>query len=212
MDMEIVNLIRRYDKAKFFESKNTFDKQVKRVRGIRPPLCPAIRDFYCRGWFLSSPIEVHFSSERMFSVSIYESAKDQKTLLLPGVIGDNKSKKLYARIDTGFSMQSSHMDVLAIKAQDESMQDECFGIAPVVYPAGYRGPILIAAYSNQEFTLEPNKPLLHCIPLSSGPWQINVADDFQHKEDRFEGRLYHAWEEKYTLRRDTVSDKLLVES
>jgi hypothetical protein len=203
-----VVFIRRYNVGKVEAANDVFKKTLKDSKGIRPELCPSIRDYHSTGWMISTPVNVHFQGEREFKVNKYID-ENKKKFLVPGVIGDRDSKKLYARIDTGFSLENLSVPMMALKCQYENDFFGNFEIAPVVYPKQYTGPILIAAYGKNCFELAADQFILHLMPLSETVMTHRIEDNFMHPEVRFEGLLRDGWEGKCTHAGEFSSEDII---
>jgi hypothetical protein len=191
-----INLIRRYKNGNIKPLTNVFKDSLKGIKGIKPELCPAIRDFQSLGWGVSPPVNVVFRNERSFDVEKYSDEEGNK-FLVPGVIGDKVSKRLYARIDTGFSMINLPVPILALKCQNQHEHFRKFEIAPVVYPRGYSGPVLIAASANEPCLLRENEYVLQMIPMIFDESSLVIRDDSKYLEKGFEGLFKDHWDRIY---------------
>ena len=203
-----LKLIKRFDRAVMENSGKFYRNLLKGVKGMRPALCPAIRSFQSLGWRVSPPVNVIFRSERSFDVDRY-SDEDGKKFLVPGVIGDKESERLYARIDSGFSLVDLSVPMLAIKCQEEGDYYRGFEVAPVIYPKGYTGPILMAVSANGRFELIRSEYILHLIPMTSEEVDVVVDEDFEHLEPQFEGLFKNSWEVKFISRGRFDSEEIL---
>ena len=203
--MSKTRIIKRYHGAKLLDSAEHFKINSHGAKGISPQLCPAIRDFHSTGLRIYSPVEINFRSKRDFDVDFYRGEGDDY-FLVPGVIGDKRSQRLYARVDTGYSIQTESTPFLAIKCQDEDDFYSNFEVAPVIYQAGYSGPILIAVSSTQEFKLSSTKPILHLLPLNPTRTNFDLIEDYNYKEPKFEGIFSNNWELKHEFSKKITSE------
>ena len=192
----------------FVSSLDSFKQQSMGVKGIRPELCPAIRDFHSRGWFVGSPIELTFYNSREFDVDKRRNVQG-KLFLSPGVIGDPDAKRLFARVDTGLSFKDLPVALMAIKRQSQDWIYGSLVIPPVIYPKGYTGPILLAVSSNDYITIPINEPLVHLIPMTDGiDIDIDLSDEYITHE-KFEGLYSKSWEEEHKKEGMVKSTSLL---
>lgn len=191
-----ITFFRRILNPCFISSLDIFRQQSIGVKGIRPELCPAIRDFHSRGWFVGSPIQLTLYNAREFDVEKRRSIEG-KLFLSPGVIGDPDTKRLFARVDTGLSVKDLPVALMAIKKQSQDWIYESLVIPPVIYPKGYTGPILIAVSSNDYKSIPINEPLVHLIPMIDGvDIDADLSDEYISHE-RFEGLYSKSWEADY---------------
>ena len=203
-----ITLVKRYEKGVIESSLQVFRSSLKGVKGIRPELCPAIRSYHSLGWRLSSPVDIIFRNERSFDVDNYLDEFDRK-FLVPGVIGDKESKKLYARIDSGFSLLNLSVPLMAIKCQGEDPYLSKFEIAPVIYPEGYTGPILLAVSANEDFKLNSNHLIVQIIPLASAKVNLSIRVDCEYIEENFEGLFKNNWDHLYKKQGRLDSEDIL---
>lgn len=206
--MTSINLIKRYKNSIVTPAFELFRSKLIGVKGIRPELCPAIRDFHSVGWKIASPINIKFYNSRNFLVNSHFNDAGEK-ILVPGVIGDLQSKRLYARVDTGFSLKNIPFPLLAIKCQSESEYYDKFELAPVIYPKSYTGPILMAISANEEIELQKNEFILHVIPLNENNVVLTIEEDYDLVESNFEGLFINDWEKKYSKLFSSTSEEIL---
>jgi hypothetical protein len=170
------------------DARNLLGSLNRSARGIRPELCPAIRQFYCLGVYVYSPIDFRFHDRFTFDVEVMENQEGHR-ILMPGVIGAPGSPAFYARIDTGFSFGNLSYPVIGILNQHQSLDFGPAKLSPVVYPVGYTGPILIPLTSPDPFEVSRNMPLLHLISMGELNSPPEVVD--RHiLHPKFEGLLY----------------------
>ena len=181
--MEIIKLYKRYYKAIM---SNNINNQIKTTESgkITPSKCPAIRHAYNLGCYISSPSNYSFQNSN-FIVNRYKL--NDVLFLDPGIIGTPDSNNFYARIDTGFSFDDLIIDVLATPILTPNLNNE-FQIPPVVYPKGYKGPILAPVYSKNTIEIKASQPILQLIPLGLN-YEFKVFLN-EIKHEGFEGLFY----------------------
>jgi hypothetical protein len=191
-----IKMYSRIDNYSIKKSSIFFNEEFRNTKGIRPELCPAIRAFNSVGFVIGSPIAVKFENKRKFFL---EKRRDsnQNIFLSPGVIGEPNSDRLYARVDSGLSFMNLELPIIAIKNQNTIDYLDSIIIPPVLYPAGYSGPILIPISANNDIQINTNDGLLSLIPLSTDinmDYEI-ISSDIRH--DKFEGLYYRNWQDTY---------------
>lgn len=204
----IINFHQRFKNPSLQEAFNFFQPKLKTVKGIKPHFCPSIRDYFKLGWVLGSPINLFFSSKTDFTVQRRQSESGD-IFLSPGVIGDPNADILYARIDTGYSFLNLPTPILATKIQLIDEFDDGLLIPPNVYPAGYSGPILIAAASHKPQKIVSQTPMIHLIPLTNTGMHEHHVIDTEIKHENFEGLYYNDWELDYPIVNSINSSLLL---
>lgn len=192
----------------FSTSIEVFKKKSASKKGIQPEFCPAIRDFYSRGWLVGTPIEINLYNSREFDVD-KRSTPDGKLFLSPGIIGDPNADRLYARIDTGLSLKDLPVALMAIKRQSEDWKFKNIVIPPVIYPRGYSGPILIAVSSDHFETIPINEPLIHLIPMTEETHIEAELSNENISHEKFEGLYTISWEKDYVREGIVKSTSLL---
>lgn len=191
-----IKIYSRIDNYSIKKSSIFFNEAFRNIKGIRPEFCPAIREFHSIGFVIGSPIAVKFENKRKFFLEKSWDSK-QNIFLSPGVIGEQNSDRLYARVDSGLSFINLELPIIAIKNQNAIEYLENIIIPPVLYPAGYSGPILIPISANNNVQINKNDGLLSLIPLSTDinmDYEI-ISSDIKH--DKFEGLYYRNWQDTY---------------
>lgn len=191
-----IKIYSRIDNYSIKRSSIFFNEVFRNTKGIRPELCPAIRAFNSVGFVIGSPITIKFKNKRKFFLEKREDS-NQNIFLSPGVIGEPNSDRLYARVDSGLSFINLELPIIAIKNQNAIEYLDSIIIPPVLYPAGYSGPILIPMSANNNVQINKNDGLLSLIPLTT---DINIdyeiiSSDIIH--DKFEGLYYRNWQNVY---------------
>lgn len=200
-------VFRRNERAKLSLCRDHFKRSTRGLKGLRPELCPAVKDFHSSGFLIYSPFEIKIQSKFSFNVAVYTNIDEQK-LLVPGIIGTPGSPRFYARVDTGFSLLNSECEILSIPNLLCDEVRQTLIIPPVIYPAGYTGPILIAVSADQPFQIDTTLPLLHLIPLSREISSVKVEDtDVRHTS--FEGLIYKDFNESFSLQKRCSSLELI---
>jgi hypothetical protein len=203
-----INIAARISDSMLMDAEMIFLKKVRGIKGIRPELCPAIRDFHSAGSLICNPTNLSFLNKFSFEVRHYKS-NDGKEILSPGVIGDPKSERFYARVDTGLSFIDIPCPVMAIKNHHLTNPLNNIEIPPVIYPQNYTGPILIAISSDFALEVPKHTPLLHIIPLYPTKVSITISSSVIVHEN-FEGLLYQNYLRDTDLLNITTSDKLVI--
>lgn len=159
--------------------------------------CPAVRQAATLGVTICVPITVDFEGARGFLVGRYLTP-DGRREIAPGVIGDPDSLRLYARIDSGFSIIDSHTALLQVPAISLAERDEGLIVPIVVYPSDYRGPILIAMSSTAPARVEVGEDAVQLIPLTEHEVVFEIIDqDVEHPT--FSGLFSKDWPASWTL-------------
>lgn len=184
-----MRLYRRVQSARVEPAKSFFTAASKGRKGISPELCPAIRDFYSLGAYVFSPICLEIYDSHSFEVQVNENPEGER-LLIPGIIGAPGSREYYARIDSGFSLVDLSSPVLGVITQLPSYDLSNIRMPPVVYPAGYSGPILMPVSCSTRFSVTRSAPLLHLIPLDLDTRLEVIEEEVRHQG--FEGLVYES--------------------
>lgn len=185
--MQRVTLIRRIPDARALAWQPSLGNGL-----ITPSRCPAVRQASGLGVHIASPIQLSFFGPRSFEVHRYSRAGPKKSLLVPGVIGDPSSQRLYARVDTGYSFRDLPLEVIQVPASSLSERLEGFTSPIVTYPVGYTGPILAAISANSPGTIEQGAALMQLIVLGQ-PDACFEETDHPIDHQSFDGLFDESW-------------------
>lgn len=186
--MKTIRLIRRIENA------DTAPGRLATESGISPANCPAIRAATRLGIEILSPIEVKFDNSKSFNVT-RAWTQENELILIPGIIGDPRSRRTYARIDSGFSILDSNVPFLT--TLPTSLVDHPLGYAQpnVLYEVGYSGPLLVPLSATLPATISFGDPICQLLPLVEEKVDVVVDEDSTltliHPE--FEGLLNRDW-------------------
>lgn len=200
-------VFRRNERAKLSLSRDLFKRSTRGLKGLRPELCPAVKDFHSSGFLIYSPFDIEIQSKFSFDVAVYTDTDKQK-LLVPGIIGTPNSPRFYARVDTGFSLINSECEIISIPNLRCDAVRQTLIIPPVIYPAGYTGPILIAVSADQPFQIDTALPLIHLIPMSREISSVKV-EDTNVRHTSFEGLIYKDFNDSFSLQKRCSSLELI---
>ena len=183
--MYTVTLKRRIEEARYRVS------EIERSEGMSPDRCPAIRSAANLGVELLAAYGVSFAGPRELRSEVLRTGSGG-TVFLPGVIGDPNSERIYARIDSGFSVSDLPCSLLATLPLSLSTRAAGFSAPTVLYKSGYSGPILAPLSSIEMSRILVGDPILHLGPLTEYPVTFEEGIE-ETVHENFEGLLYVGW-------------------
>ena len=180
-----IEIVARLDEASLTEGSDSSSV------GISPSRCPAIRDAGELGIVVASPCNIRIGSKHDAFVQVLGDSLGNRCFV-PGVIGDPKSRRAYARVDTGYSFTELPCQVLSLPPL-QFLHRETLVFGPtVLYPVGYSGPVLAALASNRLTEIKKGEPLVQLTPLAPASFIAAVADgEIEHPG--FSGLLRRDW-------------------
>jgi len=160
---------------------------------MHPNICPAIRNANMKGVLMSALHDIDFDELGGFDVRLGSNG-DKAVLVVPGIIGSLNSDVLFAKVDTGFSVDDLPIQMLSIPVLDLEFSLNLI-VPGVIYPQGYSGPLFIAVASRVPIRIPASYPLTQLIALNERESEIVVNDRFElsKKDQLFEGLLCPGW-------------------
>jgi hypothetical protein len=173
---------------------------------MHPNNCPAIRDANRLGLTLGALHELAFDGPDDFDVRVGVNASGS-LLVTPGVIGSPDSSILFAKIDTGLSVDDLPCDWLSLPVLN--LEYSIGLITPsILYPKGYCGPLFIAVAARHKAMVSAGYPLTQLVPLDGREigFELSATLATSKRDAVFEGLLAPGWQEilkngKYTKAR-----------
>jgi len=191
-----IQLLRRIDEAiSPVNGKELNSKPLWPISGkMHPNVCPAIKEANNKGLFLSSTYEIEFDGPSNFNVLLGLN-NQREVFVLPGIIGSPDSTILFAKVDTGFSVENLPVDLLSTPVLDIEFSLNLI-VPGVMYPKGYSGPIFIAVASRTKTSVPVGYPLAQFIVLSEEVAYISISEGLEKssQDKRFEGLLQPGWQ------------------
>lgn len=193
-------MLRRIDEAEARQAR------VPLSAGISPGRCPAIRAAARLGLVVGAPYTCEIHNRKTVVVEAMRCSSGDISLL-PGVIGEWSSERIFARIDTGFSFERLPCPVLSTTPLETVSGAPDIYQPNVLYETGYAGPLLVPLSSGTPHRVETGDAITQLVPLSDVHCQFEIVNsDTQHPE--FEGLLDRSWK-SWTLIRTLSSNDLL---
>jgi hypothetical protein len=176
---------------------------------MHPNNCPAIRDANRLGLMLGALHDVALDGPDDFDVRVGMNASGS-LLVTPGVIGSPDSSILFAKIDTGLSVDDLPFDWLALPVLNLEHSKGLI-VPSVLYPKGYCGPLFIAVAARHKVTVGAGYPLTQLVPLDGREvsFQLSATLGASKRDDAFEGLLTPGWKEILRTGKNTKARRCL---
>jgi hypothetical protein len=162
---------------------------------MHPNLCPAIRDANVRGLLLTALHDLDFDGPDGFEVRVGSVGGDE-ILVVPGVIGSPDSEILFAKVDTGFSVDDLPIEWLSTPVLNLEFSLDLI-VPGVVYPKGYCGPLFVAVAARKKVRIPAGYPLTQLIAVDGGEPALEVGGRLRRSraDEDFQGLLRPGWRE-----------------
>ena len=159
---------------------------------MTPSKCPAIRSYAASGIDFHSLHDVFFEGPLSVRSDAFRTGEGA-LVLVPGVIGSPGTHWVYARIDTGFSVEELPSSFLMTLPLELCERPNGYNSPSILYEKGYSGPLLAAIASAGMAELKVHDPIAHFVPLvEDRELQVRVIDrPIVHAD--FEGLLQQNW-------------------
>ncbi|WP_145051785.1 hypothetical protein [Lignipirellula cremea] len=162
---------------------------------MHPNICPAIKKANMKGVLLSALHDIKFDGPESFDVRLGSTGQNT-VLVVPGVIGSPNSTVLFAKLDTGFSVDELPVEILSLPILDLEFSMNLI-VPGVIYPKGYCGPLFIAVAARKAMCVQAGYPLTQLVALNHQDLEITVSPHLatSSHDQRFEGLLHPGWQD-----------------
>ena len=160
---------------------------------IRPNLCPAVVRANRLGVLLSALHDLRFFGPRDFEVDLI-ARSGRRLLVVPAVMGSPDASMLFAKIDTGLSLSAAPNAFLVGPVKDLDFSRE-LEVPVTLYPAGFEGPLILAAAARRSVEIPAGYPLAQMVPLRDEDLELVVPSDLGSvaADQEFEGLFAPGW-------------------
>jgi hypothetical protein len=154
--MAVVQLLRRVHEARMpVAAADAVQAPLWPLRGrMHPNLCPAIRDANVRGRLLTALHDIDFDGPDNFDVRVGPMGTNE-VMVIPGVIGSPESTILFAKVDTGFSVDDLSVEWLSLPVLNLEFSLDLI-VPGVIYPKGCCGPLFVAVAAARRSASPPD--------------------------------------------------------
>ena len=115
-------------------------------------------------------------------------------LVVPGVIGSPDSTILFAKVDTGFSVDDLPVEWLSLPVMN--LEFSLNLIMPgVIFPKGYCGPIFVAVAARTPVFVAAGYPLTQLVAIDGQEVDLELIDTLSssRRDSNFQGLLRPGW-------------------
>jgi hypothetical protein len=193
--MAVIKLLRRVQEASLpFIAAKPFGKPLWPIKGLmHPNLCPAIRDANARGLLMSALHDLSFEGPDSFEVSL-GCCEGDEVLVVPGVIGSPDSTILFAKVDTGLSVDDLPIEWLALPLVNLEFSLNLI-VPGVIYPKGYSGPLFVAVASRSKIRVPAGYPLSQLVAIDGQEVELELSENLSssRRDKNFQGLLCPGW-------------------
>jgi hypothetical protein len=193
--MAVVQLLRRVHEARMpVAAADAVQAPLWPLQGrMHPNLCPAIRDANVRGLLLCASHDLNFDGPDSFDVRVGLMGDDE-VLVVPGVIGSPDSTILFAKVDTGFSVDDLPVEWLSLPVLNLEFSLDLI-VPGVIYPKGYCGPLFVAVAARTQVRIPAGYPLTQLIAIDGREPALEISGTLRRSraDADFQGLLRPGW-------------------
>lgn len=193
--MTIVKLHRRVHEATvpIISAKPSFNPLWPIKGQMHPNICPAIRNANIKGFLISGLHDIQFYGPNSFDVWI-NSDSANRVAVVPGIIGSYDSNILFAKVDTGFSVDNLPVEWLSLPVLNIEFSLNLI-VPGVIYPKGYSGPLFVAVAARTQVRIPSGYPLAQLVTIDNQEVEVEISEtiSFSSNDCKFQGLLHPGW-------------------
>ena len=160
---------------------------------MHPNVCPSIRNANVLGLLISALHELTFDGPDSFDVRLGPSGADD-VLVVPGVIGSPDSTILFAKVDTGLSVDDLPVEWLSLPVLNLEFSLNLI-VPGVIYPKGYCGPLFVAVAARTQVRVPAGYPLSQLVTIDGQEVELELSETLSssRRDHNFQGLLRPGW-------------------
>ena len=162
---------------------------------MHPNRCPAIRAANLSGFLLHALHELIFDGPDSFDVKMGIGDVNQ-VLIVPGIIGSPDSTILFAKVDTGLSVDDLPVELVSLPVLNLEFSLNLI-VPSVIYPKGYCGPLFVALAARTHLRIPIGYPLTQLIAIDGQSVEIGISENISssRRDHEFQGLLETSWQD-----------------
>lgn len=193
--MAVVQLLRRVHEAGMpVAAAGAGQEPLWPLQGqMHPNLCPAIRDANVRGLLLTALHDINFDGPDSFDVRVGPIGTNE-VMIVPGIIGSPDSSILFAKVDTGFSVDDLPVEWLSLPVLNLEFSLDLI-VPGVIYPKGYCGPLFVAVAARTQVRIPAGYPITQLIAIGGLDPALEISGTLRCSriDEDFQGLLRPGW-------------------
>lgn len=193
--MAIVKLLRRIHEAPIpvMSTRHVIEPIWPLEGKMHPNVCPSIRNANMLGLLIPALHELTFDGPDSFDVRLGLAGADD-VFVVPGVIGSPDSTILFAKVDTGLSVDDLPVEWLSLPVLNLEFSLNLI-VPGVIYPKGYCGPLFVAVAARTQVRVPAGYPLTQLVAIDGQEVEVEVSESlsFSRQDSKFQGLLRPGW-------------------
>ena len=137
--------------------------------------------------------DLTFDGPDSFDVRLGPGGADD-VLVVPGIIGSPDSTILFAKVDTGLSVDDLPIEWLSLPVLNLEFSLDLI-VPGVIYPKGYCGPLFVAVAARSQVRVPAGYPLTQLVAIGDQEVELELSKTLSssRRDRNFQGLLRPGW-------------------